>query len=300
MHALLDGIPLDEMNTSMTINATAAWLLGLYVTVADENGVDRARAQGHDPERHHQGVPLARHLRLPARPLDAADRRHGRLQRQRDPELEPDQRLQLSPAGGRGDSGAGDRLRDVDRDRRPRRGQGARPGRRGGLPEGVRPDLVLRQRGRPLRRGAREAARDVRALGGDRARALRRHRTEAAADALRRPGQQPRADRGPAGEQRPADRARGAGGHAGAQRPRAGDPAAGLERGAGPAAAVGPAVEPADPAGARVRDRPARVPRHLRGLEGDGWARRRAGRRAPRRRCRWSRNRAARSRPSPT
>ena len=279
MHALLDGIPLDEMNTSMTINATAAWLLGLYVTVADENGVDRARAQGHDPERHHQGVPLARHLRLPARPLDAADRRHGRLQRQRDPELEPDQRLQLSPAGGRGDSGAGDRLRDVDRDRRPRRGQGARPGRRSGLPEGVRPDLVLRQRGRPLRRGAREAARDVRALGGDRARALRRHRTEAAADALRRPGQQPRADRGTAGEQRAADRAGSTGGHAGAQRARAGDPAAGLERGAGPAAAVGSAVEPADPAGARLRDRPARVPRHLRGLEGDGWAGRRAGRR---------------------
>ena len=46
MHALLDGIPLDEMNTSMTINATAAWLLGLYVTVADENGVDRHALKG--------------------------------------------------------------------------------------------------------------------------------------------------------------------------------------------------------------------------------------------------------------
>ena len=31
MHALMDGIPLDEMNTSMTINATAAWLLALYI-----------------------------------------------------------------------------------------------------------------------------------------------------------------------------------------------------------------------------------------------------------------------------
>ena len=79
MHALFDGIPLDEMNTSMTINATAAWLLGLYATVADENGVERARAQGHDPERHHQGVPLARHLRLPTGALDAPDRRHRRL-----------------------------------------------------------------------------------------------------------------------------------------------------------------------------------------------------------------------------
>src|ERR1700724_695335 len=37
MAALLDGIPLDEMNTSMTINATAAWLLALYIVVADEH-----------------------------------------------------------------------------------------------------------------------------------------------------------------------------------------------------------------------------------------------------------------------
>jgi (2R)-ethylmalonyl-CoA mutase len=46
MHALLDGIPLDEMNTSMTINATAAWLLALYMTVAEENGVGRHALQG--------------------------------------------------------------------------------------------------------------------------------------------------------------------------------------------------------------------------------------------------------------
>jgi ethylmalonyl-CoA mutase len=46
MHTLLDGIPLDEMNTSMTINATAAWLLALYMTVAEENGVDTGALQG--------------------------------------------------------------------------------------------------------------------------------------------------------------------------------------------------------------------------------------------------------------
>ena len=46
MHTLLDGIPLDEMNTSMTINATAAWLLALYMTVAEENGVGRQSLQG--------------------------------------------------------------------------------------------------------------------------------------------------------------------------------------------------------------------------------------------------------------
>jgi ethylmalonyl-CoA mutase len=39
MHALMDGIPLDRMNTSMTINATAAWLLALYMVVAEENGI---------------------------------------------------------------------------------------------------------------------------------------------------------------------------------------------------------------------------------------------------------------------
>jgi (2R)-ethylmalonyl-CoA mutase len=46
MHTLLDGIPLDQMNTSMTINATAAWLLALYVTVAEENGIERSALSG--------------------------------------------------------------------------------------------------------------------------------------------------------------------------------------------------------------------------------------------------------------
>jgi (2R)-ethylmalonyl-CoA mutase len=40
MRQLLDGIPVGEMNTSMTINATAAWLLGLYVANAEDHGVD--------------------------------------------------------------------------------------------------------------------------------------------------------------------------------------------------------------------------------------------------------------------
>src|ERR687886_679438 len=46
MHALLDGIPLGEMNTSMTINATAAWLLALYIATAEEQGVDQRVLQG--------------------------------------------------------------------------------------------------------------------------------------------------------------------------------------------------------------------------------------------------------------
>jgi len=46
MRTLFDGIPLAEMNTSMTINATAAWLLALYIAAADEQGADRRALQG--------------------------------------------------------------------------------------------------------------------------------------------------------------------------------------------------------------------------------------------------------------
>ena len=46
MRTLFDGIPLDEMNTSMTINATAMWLFGMYVALAEERGVDPARLAG--------------------------------------------------------------------------------------------------------------------------------------------------------------------------------------------------------------------------------------------------------------
>ena len=46
MRALLDGIPLEEMNTSMTINATAAWLLALYIALGDEQGADRNKLTG--------------------------------------------------------------------------------------------------------------------------------------------------------------------------------------------------------------------------------------------------------------
>jgi ethylmalonyl-CoA mutase len=46
METLLDQIPLDTMNTSMTINATAAWLLGLYAAVAEERGVPLEKLSG--------------------------------------------------------------------------------------------------------------------------------------------------------------------------------------------------------------------------------------------------------------
>ncbi len=46
MEALLEGIPLDKMNTSMTINATAPWLLALYIAVAERRGIARTALSG--------------------------------------------------------------------------------------------------------------------------------------------------------------------------------------------------------------------------------------------------------------
>ncbi|MDP1670475.1 MAG: methylmalonyl-CoA mutase family protein, partial [Alphaproteobacteria bacterium] len=46
MRALFDGIPLERMNTSMTINATAPWLLALYIAAAEEQGAPRASLTG--------------------------------------------------------------------------------------------------------------------------------------------------------------------------------------------------------------------------------------------------------------
>ena len=46
MRALFEGIPLGSMNTSMTINATAAWLMALYIAVADEQNTPRASLTG--------------------------------------------------------------------------------------------------------------------------------------------------------------------------------------------------------------------------------------------------------------
>ena len=46
MAVLMDGIPLAEMNTSMTINATASWLLALYIVAAENQGVSQEQLQG--------------------------------------------------------------------------------------------------------------------------------------------------------------------------------------------------------------------------------------------------------------
>ena len=246
-------------------------------------------AGGHDAERHREGVSQPGDLHLPAGTEPAAHRRHHRLHGAPGAQVEPDQRLQLPPPGGGGDAGAGDRLRAGHGHRRARRRARFGQDRDVGDPRRGRADQLLRELERPLRRGDVQDAGLHPALGPHLPRALRRGRPQAAPLPLRRAGQLARPDRAAAREQRAAHRARATRRHAVEGRTGPGPAAAGLERGPRPAPPVGPAVVPADAAGAGLRDRPARVRRHLRGLprhrgqdgraDGDGLgrARRRAG-----------------------
>ena len=159
-------------NTSMTINATAMWLLALYVVVAAGAGRGRRGAGRHDAERHRQGVPVPRHLHLPAGPVAAADHRHDRVDGGQRSAVEPDQRLLLPPAGGRRDAGAGGRVRARDGGRGARRGarlgSGARraDGRRGrsGCRSSSTPACGSSRRWRRCARSRRSGTRSPRAV----------------------------------------------------------------------------------------------------------------------------------------
>ena len=107
MRTLMHGIPLAEMNTSMTINATAAWLLVALRGARRRAGRRPGQTHRHGTERHHQGISVARHLCVPAQALAPADQGRDRLRLARDSEMEPDQCLLLPFAGGWSDADAG-------------------------------------------------------------------------------------------------------------------------------------------------------------------------------------------------
>ena len=127
MRICFDQIPLDEVSTSMTINAPAAVLLLLYELVGEEQGVESAEAPRHRPERRAQGVHGPRELHLPAGADDAADDRHLRVLRRERAEVEHDldQRLPHPREGLLGR--AGGRLHALQRDRLRRGGARPRP-----------------------------------------------------------------------------------------------------------------------------------------------------------------------------
>ena len=72
MEMLFDGIPLDEVSVSMTINAPAAIMLAFYVVAAERQGDRGGAARRDDPDRHPQGVHRAEGVVLPGRSGDAA------------------------------------------------------------------------------------------------------------------------------------------------------------------------------------------------------------------------------------
>ncbi len=83
MERLFEGIRLDQVTTSMTINSTAAILLALYVLVARRQGADLRQAVRHHPERHSEGIHRARHLYLSAAARDAHHHRSVRVGQRR-------------------------------------------------------------------------------------------------------------------------------------------------------------------------------------------------------------------------
>ena len=256
-------------------------------------------ARRHHPERHHQGVPLPRHLRVPARALAAADQRPDRLHRQPHPEVEPDQHLQLPPAGGRRDA----RRRSSPTRCAPR----SRCSTRSATPARSTPEDFAKVVGR-ISFFVNAGVRFVEEMCKMRAFVrlwdeITRERYGVEDEKMRRfrygvQVNSPGPDRGAAGEQRAADRARDARRHAVQGRPRPRRTAAGVERGARPAPALGPAVVAAAAAGAGLRVRPAGVRRPVRGLEGRRGQGRASWSPAPAPRWTGCRRWAARSRPS--
>ena len=81
MEVLFDGIPLDQVSTSMTINGPAIILWAFYIAAAEKQGVSSRQTARHDPERHPQGVHGAARLVLSHRAGAAAHRRLLRVGR---------------------------------------------------------------------------------------------------------------------------------------------------------------------------------------------------------------------------
>ena len=270
MRALFDGIPLEQMNTSMTINAPAMWLLALYLAVAEEQGADLAQLAGttqNDIIKEY--LSRGTYVFPPAPSLRLITDMIAYTVRERAPKWNPINvcSYHLQEAGATPVQEVAfalctaiavlDAVRDsgqVDRGRVRRR---------------RRAHLVLRQRRRALRRGDVQAA-GVRPSCGTRSPASatastdpkqRRFRYGVQVNSLGLTEAQPENNvyrillemLAVTLSQRRA-------------RPRRA--AAGLERGARAAAAVGPAVVAADAAGAGLRVRPARVRRPVRRLAG--------------------------------
>ena len=268
MRALLAGIPLAQMNTSMTINATAAWLLALYVAVADEQGTDRAKLTGtiqNDIVKEYLSrgtyvFPPGPSLRLIKDTIIFTC--------QAAPKWNPTNvcSYHLQEAGATPVQELAFALATAQAVLDGVKASGEVPEAQFGAVVGRISFFV--NAGLQVHHRDLQDARLRRAVGRDRGRPLRRERSQAPAVPLRRAGQLAGPHRAAGGKQRLSHPARDAGGDAVARRAGARRAAAGLERGARPAASLGPAMVAQDAADPGLRDRSARVRRHLRGLQG--------------------------------
>ncbi len=109
MEVLFDGIPLDKVTTSMTINGPAIVLLAFYIALADQRGIAADEDRRHRPERLPEGVHRPARLARPAAAGDAHRDRHDRVLREGGAALEHglDQRLPHPRGGEHGGAGAG-------------------------------------------------------------------------------------------------------------------------------------------------------------------------------------------------
>ena len=260
MRALFDGIPLDKMNTSMTINAPAAWLLALYIAVADEQGAPRAALHGttqNDIIKEY----LARGTYIfPPQAGAAPD--HATRSRSRRRKCRNGIRSISAPIICRKPAPTRWRKRPS---RWPRPSPCSTPRKaRGAIPPEEFPKAVGRM-SFFVNSGVkfiteicklRAMARD---LGRDHARSLRRRRSEASPVPLWRAGEFAGADRAAAGEQRLSYSVRHAGRDTVEECARPRGAIAGVERGARPAASVGSAMVAAPAADRRLRDRHAGI-----------------------------------------
>jgi methylmalonyl-CoA mutase len=79
MRTLFDGIPLDTMSVSMTMNGAVLPIMALYIVAAEEQGVAPGKTGWHHSERYSERVHGAQHLYLPAQAINADYRRYFRL-----------------------------------------------------------------------------------------------------------------------------------------------------------------------------------------------------------------------------
>ena len=262
MRALFEGIPLATMNTSMTINATAAWLLALYIAAAEEQGADIAGLQGtvqNDIIKEYLSrgtyvFPPAPSLKLIAdvaqfcyRSLPKWNPMNVCSYHLQEAGATPEQELAFALATARA-------VLDAVRAQ---------------VEPADFPEVVSR-----ISFFVNAGIRFVTEMCKMRAfvelwdeilpRRLRHRRPQAPPLPLRRAGELPRPHRAAAGEQRLPHPDRDAGGRPLEERPRPRRPAPGLERGPRPPAPLGPAVVAPHAADHGLRDRPARIRRPLR------------------------------------